>query len=334
MNPGITVIICWHTGELLKRCIESLNHQTHVTFECYVVCDDHPPFELPSWAWILLSKDGPAGKRNLAASKAKGKYLVFLDDDVELSPHCLYQLKRGLEERPQSAMEFAKILKMDRRDVFDDCGSWLTPTGFLWSRAGNNLKDVGQYDEPCRILAGKSATCIVRRSAFNDVFGFDPAYFILGEETDLAWRMWLFNTEVWYNPRAQSWHAFGTSLKPKQEYYSLERIHYHGCKNYITLLVTHLSWPKLLTILPIHLSIWIASIIGFLIRGEWERGWNILRGLTYCSRRWKIIMRKRMVLQSTRRISDKALLPHITRNPQAIYYVSRLWRYMLQGLHG
>ena len=48
-----------------------------------------------------------------------------------------------------------------------------------------------RYDEPFEILAGKGAALVVRRSAFEGVGGFDEDYFLLREETDLCWRIWL-----------------------------------------------------------------------------------------------------------------------------------------------
>jgi len=223
---------------------------------------------------------------------------------------------------------------MDNREVFDDCGSWLTSTGFLYSRAGNSQHDQGQYDKAIRVLASKSATCIISSDTFRQAHRFDAHYFILGEETDLAWRVWLLGKDVWYLPEAKSWHAFGTSLKPKAQYYTNRRIHFHGCKNYIQMLCTNLSLSSLWRILPIHLAIWFFSSFCFLLRGQPGRAWLILQGMFWCVRNQAQIRQKRRRVQKGRKVRENSLMEIIKVQVGPRYYLDRLVRYISQGLHG
>lgn len=286
------------------------------------------------WVTQLYNTEGPAGKRNFGVRFARSKFIAFLDDDVELSPYCLYEMWRCLKDNPKVGMCYAKILNMERRHEFDDAGSYLTWTGFLWARAENGIQDQGQFDEPCEILSSKSATCMVRRQAFLEAGMFDPSYFILAEETDLSWRMWLKGWRVFYWPSAVSWHAFNTSLKPKPQFYTLERIHYRGCFNYINLLITNLGGGRLAWTLPIHIAIWFAASVGFGFRGQFRRSWLILKGIwgnVTCIRR---TLTKRQKVQRARTVPDQLLLQAISRNPKLSYFTGRLRRYVSQGLHG
>ena len=331
----VVVGICHHTGELIDRCLKSVRDSFDMGLDIkVVVCTStERVFEQ---AVTLKDTGGPAHKRNLIARwyGNDSRYLIFLDDDVEISPYCIWNLVAFMEAKQECAMGFAKILKMDRRDVFDDCGSWLTPTGFLWSRAQDNQLDRGQFDESCQVLASKSATCIVRRDVFEQVGGFDASYYILAEETDLAWRVWLGGGECWYIPQAVSWHAFGTALKPKQAFYTLERIHYRGCANYLNLLATNLGFSRLIWILPVHLSIWIASAGSFLLRGDWRRCGLILKAITSAVWHLPRIWKKRRQVQRTRQRTDRELFRVIYRAPKLSYYTARFVRYVTQGLHG
>ena len=336
----ISVIIPHHTGvDLLRRCLDSVILSECVEYDTVVVTSDNH-FDFDTWLKEYPSVNfwfeagGPAHKRNWAVARTKSPYLVFLDDDVELSPYCIYELKKGLDEDQKRAMGFAKILNMERRDEFDDCASFFTRTGFLYARSGNNQKDTGQFDNRERCLASKSATCIITRSAFISAGGFDGAYFILGEETDLAWRCWLKGFEVWYLPQAKSWHAFGTSLKPKADYYTLERIHFHGCKNYLNLLVSNLGLSSLLFTLTIHLAVWIVSAVGFLIMGKPTRSYQILRGIWWNVTHLSSTLSKRRRVQKDRRITDRQLMKLVAYNPPLRYYLLRMWRYWTTQLHG
>ena len=332
----VSVVVCYHTGDLVDRCLKSIRDSDTTGLKVRTIVVSSVDRMFPN-CYTYVSTAGPAEKRNLGVKQfGIGSYYIFLDDDVELEPDCLRELVSFMQANPKCAMSYAKIRKMDDRVTLDDCGSWLTWTGFLWARAQNGVKDVGQYDVPCKILASKSATCIVRADAFHAVWGFDPEYYILGEETDASWRLWLGGWEVWYNPKAVSYHAFDTPLKPKAKYYSLDRIHYRGARNYLCLLMTNLGTATLFGVLPIHLTAWIVSAVGFLVRGSWARSWLILTAifsfLKPTTVRW--VLSKRRLVQRTRKITDKKLLKMVSYSPPFNYFMKRLLRYQQQQLHG
>ncbi len=333
MEPTSSVIICHHAGSLILRCLDSL-WKAQGNFEVILITSMKSFNYAHSNLTIVYEDGGPDHKRNVGAKIARGKYLVFLDDDVEIREDCIVNFGRFMDCMPDVGMAFAKILNMERRKEFDDCGSFLTWSGFLFARAQNNQEDFGQYDYPCRILASKSATCIIRRNLFDILKGFDESFYILGEETDLAWRVWLQGHEVWYTPNAVSWHAFGTSLKPPASYYTLSRIHYLGCKNYLTLLTTHLPWERGVFIIPGQIAVWIVAATGFCLRGQFRRGFYILAGIAAWSKGLNKTLRKIVYLKMSKKISGRSFLPLVTHNPPLRYYTDRLFRYLSQGLHG
>lgn len=285
----------------------------------------------------LFLCDGPAAKRNFGTDLARAEIIVYLDDDVEISPYCLYEFWKWMTEHPQCGMAFAKILKMEegRRDEFDDAGSWLTVTGFLWARAGNRQRDTGQFDHPTRCLASKSATCAIRRTVFHVVGGFDAGYFILGEDSDLAWRVWLRSWECWYVPTAVSWHAFGCeSLKPKADYYTITRTMRYGARNYLRVLTTNLGLGSLLWTLPWHLLAWTVATLGFLARGDGRRALAIGQGVVDYLTTLPATLSKRRRVQTGRVVADRTLLPLISYRPPLLYYLTRMRRYLTTQLHG
>ena len=54
---------------------------------------------------------------------------------------------------------------------------------------------------------------LVRREAFDAVGGFDEAFFMFSEETDLCRRLWDAGWEVWFTPDAEFTHVGGASHK-------------------------------------------------------------------------------------------------------------------------
>ena len=74
---------------LLTETFPALNVQKEKSFECIVIPDQKSKLdgiEQKKYSWLRIipskQKEGPAAKRNRAASFAKGEILAFLDDDA------------------------------------------------------------------------------------------------------------------------------------------------------------------------------------------------------------------------------------------------------------
>jgi len=331
-NPEVSVVTCHHTGTLLFGFLESLFKSENVDFEVIVMTSNEDLALKGIKNCIVIYHEGmPAEKRNAGARIAKGKYLAFFDDDVTIDPLCLYHLQRSIGS--SIPMSYGKLWNMERRNRFDEAGSFLTTTGFLWSRAGQNEIDNGQYSKEEYILAGKSASCMVMANVFKKVGGFDESFGILGEETDLSWRIWLSGGSVLYVPTATGYHAFNTKFKPPEKYYTSSRVHYNGCRNYLTMLIKNLG-DEHLWIVPLHAAIWFGAGVAMLITLRPKQGANILRGLWYVLSHRKEILKKRSQIQFTRKSNESFIWSHIFRRAPRGYYTQRFTRYISLGLHG
>ncbi len=95
------------------RAVAQLNYAGG-DFEVIVVNDGSGPPDVdaapdkdfpPRLRWIHLpNNEGPAAARNCGATHARGRYLVFLDDDCQPAPDWLTQLRAALESAPGSAV--------------------------------------------------------------------------------------------------------------------------------------------------------------------------------------------------------------------------------------
>jgi len=177
--------------------------------------------------------------------------------------------------------------------VGENVSGFLTWNGFIWSRAEQNIPDTGQYDLEEPIFSGKSASCMIRKYVFNKVRGFDKDFEILGEESDLAWRVWLSGYYVIYCPKSLAYHKFNTPLKPFKKFYNSKRVNYNGSRNYQTMLIKNLG-KQHIWIVPIHMSIWFFVGIIMVLTGKIEIGTNILKGIGYIFKNWSKIMPTRI----------------------------------------
>ena len=326
-----SVIICHHKGNLINKALESLRKSEKVEYEI-IIATSVPGIDFKLADKTLLIYGGPAHKRNIASRFANGEFIAFFDDDVEVKPHTLFYLLDSLKDQ-KVGMVFGKLLNMEFRNRFDEAGSFLTSTGFLYARAESGILDIGQYEEIVPVLSGKSAACMIKKNIFWGVGAFDSSYEILAEETDLSWRVWLYGYQVLYVPQSVTFHAFNTRFKPI-DFYIPQRVYFNGCRNYLSMLTTNLSYPKVIQTIFYQLIVWFLVSMGMLLTGKFEAGFYILKGLYWYFSNFSYIQSKRHKIQSSRKVSDKELFKFILKNPPISYYFKRFFHYIWTGRHG
>jgi len=331
-NPILSIIVCHHQGNLIDDFVKSLSNLIIKQYELIVVSDSYTPTNsLNGRLHIIPSNDLPAKKRNLGVAYSHAPYIAFFDDDVEITNGCIEDMISLLLNN-RVGMVYGKLHKFGT-SRFDEAGGFLTWNGFIWSRAEQNIPDTGQYDVEETIFSGKSASCMIRKSVFNEVGGFDEDFGILGEESDLAWRVWLKGYKVVYCPKSLAYHKFNTPLKPFNKFYSHERVHTFGCRNYLTMLTKNLG-KEHLWILPIHFTIWFTVALAMIITMKLSQGTHILRGLSQYLSRLSGTLKKRKLIQSTRIVDEYTIWKSIYRKTHGAYYWTRFCRYIGLGIHG
>jgi GT2 family glycosyltransferase len=302
---------------LINRCLESLQNENAEK----IVVSSSPKDITETSATIYNAEfNNPAYKRNKGAAIAKNKYLCFLDDDIETNPYCIKMMEWYLDTYEDIGMVYATLYKMDNHSVIDTSGSFLTWNGFLYETYTSRIA-------PSYILSGKSACCMIRKDLFSEIGGFDEDFVMYAEETDLSWRVWLAGYKVKVLPSAFAYHAFETVYKPKS-YYNQYYIHYHGCKNYITMLIKCLPAHKLYIVI-LNASVWFLLGTLMFFRNKNATKW-IYQGLWYNVRNIRTIWKKRKAIKRKR----NDFFRYICKNPSPLYYLKRCYEYLNHQLHG
>lgn len=319
----VSVIIVNYNGyEYVKRCIDAVAANIYPDYEIIVVDNGSTDssvdklqidFSNLGIRFIELQTNlGPSAARNRAGRIATGEFFAFLDNDTTPDGDWLVAPISRMKADPTIGAVQCRLMLLQEPTKFDYVGDYLGSYGFLMQSVGAGEEDVGQADSEAVILSAKSAGMVVRRSAFCEAGGFDDDYFIYVEETDLGLRLWLMGYRAIYVPESRVLHEFGTSSIILGSHQNV-LAKFHGPKNYVLTLLKNLETRTLLHVLPRHLALWCGYAVLNLSKRRRHSAGLILAGLW-----WNVIhlpstLRKRKLIQSKRRINDRAILGVVGR---------------------
>ncbi len=234
-TPDISVIIVnYNVKDYLLQCLRSLNASVgSITTEVIVVDNDshdgsvdelQPLF--PSVRWIALDENIGFGRaNNVGLEHASGRYVLYLNPDTIIGADTLSVMCRFLDEHPKTGIAGCKVLNPDgsfqvacRRGLPTPWVSFcklfglqrLFPSSKLF--AGYNLTYL-PVDDTYAVDALIGAFMVGRTELMRSLGGFDPAFFMYGEDIDLCYRVQQAGFDVTYVHTTSIVHYKGESTK-------------------------------------------------------------------------------------------------------------------------
>ncbi|MBQ6483336.1 MAG: methyltransferase domain-containing protein [Anaerolineaceae bacterium] len=161
---------------------------------------------------------------NHAAKSARGKYILFLNNDTEVQKYWLIHLVKLIESADDIGMVGSKLVYPDGR--LQEAGGiiWRDGTGWNYGRGGDPNASEYNYVKEVDYISG--AAIMIRRSLWEEIGGFDerfaPAYC---EDSDLAFEVRKHGYRVMYQPLSTVIHfegvSNGTDLSAGQKAYQI-----------------------------------------------------------------------------------------------------------------
>src|SRR5947207_9463648 len=201
-----------------KACLASIqDNQADQSLEVIVVDDsstDGTQETLPLIPGLVYLRNeenvGFVASCNRGAAKARGNYLVFLNNDTVVTAGWLSALHETFQFEPHAGLVGSKLVYPDGR--LQEAGGIIWRDGSGWNR--------GKFDDPrkpeynfLREVDYCSAACLMLpKSLFQRIGGFDsryiPAYY---EDTDLAFKVRAAGFKVLYQPLSEVFHFEGAT---------------------------------------------------------------------------------------------------------------------------
>jgi N-acetylglucosaminyl-diphospho-decaprenol L-rhamnosyltransferase len=228
-RPLVSLIVVTYNAELLLPTFFShLDRTRYSPYEVIVVdnasTDGTRAFlESEQPAVKLLANEvgyGYGRGCNQGADIARGELLVFMNPDVYVTPEWLDVLVQHLSENPDIGIISPQA----------------HPPGKTFSNSAVPFEE---------LAAVPGCAMMVRRSAWNDLGGFNSEFFLYWEDTDLCWRAWLLGWRVAADLQAHVVHDEGAGGGGQQWAEAQIR---NGLFTYLRLL----RWRAVIPFLPAH----------------------------------------------------------------------------------
>ena len=170
------IIPTFERPEDLRKCLFSLSADQQRGAPSYelIVTDDSRTDasqilvskEFAEASWGEGKKSGPAGNRNAGAARAKGEWIIFIDDDCIAQPGYLSAFGKAIDENPSVGLFEGRIFPDRERETWAEGCPANEKGGLFWT---SNL--------------------CVKKSIFQDIGGMDEQFEVAYEDVDFARRL-------------------------------------------------------------------------------------------------------------------------------------------------
>ena len=204
--PRISVVVCSFNGaRTIRDTLEGLRRLDYPDFEVIVVNDgstDETPRIASEYPVRLIStaNHGLSSARNTGWTQASGELVAYIDDDAYPDPQWLRYLALTF-----LATSYVGVGGPNLAPPGDG------PIADCVANAPGGPVHVLVSDREAEHIPG--CNMAFRRSALEEIGGFDPRYRTAGDDVDVCWRLQERGWKIGFHAAAMVWHHRRNSLR-------------------------------------------------------------------------------------------------------------------------
>jgi GT2 family glycosyltransferase len=301
--PRVSAIVLAYGEEpWLEPCVDALLGSTDVDVEVVLVdngCTDGAVDRLRGRPSVVHAGDGTnlgfAAGNNVGVAASSGEFVALINGDLVVSQDALVHLVKAVADSSVGIAGASVRLSEDPERLNSD-GNIIHFLGFSW--CGDFGARAVEHADATDITSAMGAAILLRRSVWDELDGFEEAYFAFHEDADLCWRARQRGYRVRYVPEAIGFHRYEFSRR-NHKMYLAER-------NRLMFVLTCWDRTTLVLIAPALLAVEAAVLLTAVRQGWFGQkiaGWRWL----WSRRSW--LRARRHDVQRARTVSDRALAP-------------------------
>jgi len=218
-TPIVSIIIPVYNGwSMTYRCLKSIKENTIATAYEIIIADDGATDETKNIKDYIKKITVIRNENNLgflnncnnASQAAKGKYILFLNNDTEVKSGWLSSLVELMNQDEHIGMCGSKLVYPNGK--LQEAGGIIWNDASGWNFGHSQDPDAPQFNYVKEVDYISGAALMVRKDLWKMIGGFDkqysPAYY---EDTDLAFEVRKKGYKVVYQPLSEVIHFEGFS---------------------------------------------------------------------------------------------------------------------------
>ena len=235
------VIPTYNAHEWIEQCLDSIRlHHPACDYEVVVVDDKSTDDTLaivrekfPDVRLFANEKNVGFGKTvNVGLRETRSQYVLVLNNDTWMHEGALDALVNFLDTHADTGIVGPKVLNGNgaiqqqcRRRIPTPMAALLYFTGIAKMfpknpKVAGYLMTAADENATTEVDSVSGACLMVRRDVLDKIQGFDPDYFLYGEDMDFCWRTKLAGWKVIYFPGAIITHFGGQGGTGKKRVYA------------------------------------------------------------------------------------------------------------------
>ena len=219
IQPEVSIIVpVFNQSRFTLACLAAVQENTGGLAYEVIVVDDHSTDNtceiigrIPGLVYVRAETNaGFIASCNRGAEKARGKFLVFLNNDTTVTEGWLSALRETFEFEPKAGLVGSKLVYPDGR--LQEAGGIIWRDGSGWNRGKFQDSTKPEFNYLREVDYCSAASLMISAALFAELRGFDPKYApAYYEDTDLAFKVRQSGRKVLYQPLSVVLHHEGVT---------------------------------------------------------------------------------------------------------------------------